>query len=110
MSFWHHPHFLFLPAFLKWQYVVGNGNSHIPDLYIYLYRHICTGIVVYLYKCFHLSVSEFAMVVLTLVRFTLTKGVGVCENYVRTCVNKKTSPFHDSVIIYKNQHMELALQ
>ena len=36
----------------------------------------------------HLSVFEFALIDLTLVSFPLTKGTGVPENYVSTCVNK----------------------
>ena len=46
----------------------------------------------------HLSVSEFASVGLTLIRFTLTKGAGVADNYVLPqlvliMLINKTSPF-----------------
>ena len=52
----------------------------------------------------HLYVLKFASVGLTLARFTLTKCTGVPENYVLQLVLskliKKTSAFHDPVIIY----------
>ena len=43
---------------------------------------ICRHIYIYIYLCVSVCVFEVASVGLALVRFTLTKGAGVHENYV----------------------------
>ena len=70
-------------------------------------HHYCTYI--YAFTLVHLSVFELASVGLALARFTPKMCAGVPDNCVFSLalikLIKKTSPYHDSVIIHQSQHV-----